>query len=251
MTVNEFYKFLCERIPSELTLDGDRDGMSCCPCPDREVTKVLIALDCTSAVIDEAIEEECEVILTHHPMLFGGVSEIVAGEYRSDKLIKLIKNDIAVMSFHTRLDALDGGVNDILASLLGLTNVTKFGENGLCRLGELENATFAEELAYGVKNTLMCPFVEYADAGHPIRKVAVCGGSGKSMIGEAIAAGADAFISGEFGHHPLTDGADMGITLISAGHFFTENPVLSKLFELCAEADVIPTITFSNRIGTV
>ena len=251
MTVNEFYKFLSERIPSELTLDGDRDGMSCCPCPDREVTKVLIALDCTSSVIDEAIEEECEVILTHHPMLFGGVSEIVAGEYRSDKLIKLIKNDIAVMSFHTRLDAIDGGVNDILASLLGLTNVTKFGENGLCRLGELENEAFAEELAYGVKNTLMCPFVEYADAGRPIRKVAVCGGSGKSMIGEAIAAGADAFISGEFGHHPLTDGADMGITLISAGHFFTENPVLSKLFELCAEADVLSIMTFSNRVGAI
>lgn len=251
MTVNEFYKFLCDRIPSELTLDGDRDGMSCCPSPEREVTKVLIALDCTQAVIDEAIEEECEVILTHHPMLFGGVSEIVAGEYRSDKLIKLIKNDIAVMSFHTRLDALDGGVNDILAALLGLTNVTRFGENGLCRIGELEAPTYAEELAYRVKNTLMCPFVEYSDAERPIRKVAVCGGSGKSMIGEAIAAGADAFVSGEFGHHPLTDSADMGITLIAAGHYFTENPVLSKLFELCAEADVLSIMTFSNRVGAI
>ena len=251
MTVNEFYKFLCERIPESLTLAGDHDGMSCCPAPEREVTKVLIALDCTSAVVDEAIEEECEVILTHHPMLFGGISEVCAGEYRSDKLIKLIKNDIAVMSFHTRLDALDGGVNDMLSSLLGLKNVTKFGENGLCRLGELEAPVFTEELAYFVKNTLMCPFVEYSDAERPIKKVAVCGGSGKSVINDAIAAGADVLISGEFGHHPLTDSADMGISLISAGHFFTENPVCAKLFELCAEADVLAFMTFSNRVGAI
>ena len=248
MNVAEFYEFLCKKIPSELTLDGDADGMSCCPDRTREVKKVLIALDATSDVIDEAIEEECEVILTHHPMLFGGIDGVVDGNYRGDKLIKLIKNGIAVMSFHTRLDAVDGGVNDIFAKLLELENVEKYGEKGIGRIGELKEPMTADEFAGHVKNALGAPVVEYSDGGKLIKKVAVTGGSASSMICDALACGADALVGGEIKYHDLEDSQDYGISLFAAGHFFTENPVCARLFELAAEAGATPIITFCNRV---
>ena len=124
--------------------------------------------------------------------------------------IKLIKNDIAVMSFHTRLDAAEGGVNDILAALLGLKNVVRFGEKGLGRIGELDVPVSAEELAVTVKNTLGAPYVECSDANRPIKRVAVVGGAASSMVGEALAEGVDAFVSGEIKHNYMTDAPDMG-----------------------------------------
>jgi len=253
MTVKEFYEYMCEKLPIEWALDGDFDGMSCCPDPEREVKNVLIALDATSDIVDEAVNEGYDVILTHHPMLFGGIDGVVAGNYRSDKLIKLIRAGISVMSFHTRLDAAEGGVNDMLASLLNLKNVERFGEKGIGRVGELECPMFAEDFAMIVKDTLVAPFAEYSDCGKMIKKVAVCGGSAGSLIGDAIAVGADALVGGEFKYHDMTDSADYGISLIAAGHFYTENPVCAKLFELASEAgeDIIPTISFSNKTGAV
>lgn len=247
MTVKEFYEYLNRELPIEWACEGDFDGMSCCPNSDVEIERVLIALDATEAVVDEAIEEGCQVILTHHPMLFGGITEVCDGEFRSNKLIKLIKNDIAVMSFHTRLDAAEGGVNDILAALLGLKNVVRFGEKGLGRIGELDVPVSAEELAVTVKNTLGAPYVEYSDANRPIKRVAVVGGAASSMVAEALAEGADAFVSGEIKHNFMTDAPDTGMTLIAAGHFYTENPVCARLFELTAAVDLIPIITYSHR----
>ena len=95
MTVSEFYAYLCEKIPAELTLEGDKDGLSCCPDPQKEVRKVLICLDVTQAVIEEAVTDGCEVILAHHPMLHGGVESVDAAQYRGRKLISLIENGIA------------------------------------------------------------------------------------------------------------------------------------------------------------
>ena len=170
---------------------------------------------------------------------------------RGNKIIKLVRAGISVMSFHTRLDAVDGGVNDILATLLGLKNVSKIGEKNIGRIGELETPMLADDLAMLIKDTLVAPYVEFSDAGKLIKRVAVLGGSADSIIGDAIVAGADALIGGELKYHALTDSTDYGISLFSAGHFFTENPVCAKLFELCAAVDIMPTISFSNRIRTV
>ncbi len=251
MTVREFYAFMCEKIPPELSLPGDCDGLCCCPDPDREVKNVLIALDATDSVVNEAIEDGIDVILTHHPMIFGKIEGPVAGEYHADKLIKLIKNGISVMGFHTRLDAADGGVNDIFARLLGLRNIEKFGEGNIGRIGELPYPVSAEELAIFTRDVLGAQKVEFSDHGGTIRRVAVVGGSGSSEIWYAMQAGADAFVTGDLKFHELTDSPDYGLTLIAAGHFDTENPVCARLFELAAEAGAIPTITFSNRIRTV
>jgi len=251
MKVTDFYEYLCEKIPASLTLSGDHDGMSCCPDPDREVKKAMICLDVTGNVIDEAIEDECDVILAHHPMIYGGIDAVDQRDAVGGKLVKLIKNGIAVMSFHTRLDTVEGGVNDILAGLCGITNIERFGENGICRIGDLEMPVTAGMLAESVKEALGAPFAEYSDTGRLISRVAVCGGSARSFVKDAIAAGADALVCGEMNYHTLTDSPETGISIIAAGHFYTENPVCGRLFEYCAEADVLAEITFSNRTGAV
>ena len=139
----------------------------------------------------------------------------------------------------------------MLSSLLGLSEVEKFGEGNIGRIGTLAEPMSAEEFAVFIRDTLGAPKVEFSDGGRLIRRVAVVGGSGGSEMGAAIAGGADALVSGELKYHALTDSPDFGISLFAAGHFYTENPVCARLFELCAEADIISTITFSNRIGTV
>ncbi|MBR4872828.1 MAG: Nif3-like dinuclear metal center hexameric protein, partial [Clostridia bacterium] len=130
MTVSELYRFLENKIPKSLSCEWDNDGLMCCPDPAREVKKVLFALDITEAVVEMAIEKGCDVILSHHPLVFRPVKALTTEGGVPRKLIRLVQNGISAMSFHTRLDAVCGGVNDILAATLGLENVSAFGPEG-------------------------------------------------------------------------------------------------------------------------
>ena len=160
--------------------------------------------------------------------------------------MKLIKADIAVMSFHTRLDAVEGGVNDTLAKLLGISDATPFGE-GLGRIGTLPSPMALSDFARMLKSSLCAPTVSVADAGKEVYRVAVLGGSGDDEIGAAIAADADTYVSGELGHHPMTDAPDMGINLIEAGHFYTEEPVCEVLSEKLSSLGIEAVRFNSNR----
>ena len=135
MRVIDLYNELNKIIPPSLSCSWDRDGLESCPEPLHEVKKVLIALDTTNEVIDKAIDEGADVIISHHPLFFGGLGNINALTFDGARAVKLAKSGIATMSFHTRLDALDGGVNDILAARLRLKNVEKIGDEGICRIG--------------------------------------------------------------------------------------------------------------------
>ena len=253
MTVKELYKILNEKIPSSLSCEWDNDGLMCCPDGERAIRRALVALDVTDAVVDAAIEGQYDVIVSHHPFIFKGLKSINDENYIAEKAVKLIKRGISVFSFHTRLDALDGGVNDCLCALLSLENVSAFGEGGIGRVGDLKKPTSAEELALTVKEVLGADGVLLAEANKECRRVAVLGGEGGDDIGAAIAAGADTYISGRLGYHAMTDAPDMGINLIEAGHFYTENPVCTVLVEMICEAD--PTIAcdtyHSNKIKLI
>ena len=253
MTVKQLYKILDAKIPSSLSCDWDNDGLMLCPEPHRQVRRVLIALDATGEVADAAIEGGFDVIVTHHPFIFKGLKAINDDNYVSEKAIKLIRAGVAVFSFHTRLDALDGGVNDILALELGLENVESFGEEGIGRIGDLYDEQSVEEFAFRVKEWLEAPYVNLADAGKECRRVAVLGGSGDDDIRAAMAAGADTFVSGELKYHSMTDAPEMGINLIEAGHFYTEDPVLRVFEHLITTADdsIVCDIMYSNRIKAV
>lgn len=256
MKVIELYNRLCEIIPTSLSCPWDRDGLESCPEPEREVKKVLVALDTTNEVIDMAIDEGADVIVSHHPLFFGGLGNINALTFDGARAVKLAKHGIATMSFHTRLDALEGGVNDILAGTLGLKNVTVIGDDGICRMGELEEEISAENFALRVKKALSCGELEkqahiaLSPSGKAVRRVALVGGSGGDDIKIAASHGADTFVTGELKYHERLSATDFGMNLICAGHFFTEYPVCAfledRVKEICRDAEV--RTVFSNRI---
>ena len=237
MTVRELYEILNQRFPTALSCTWDNDGLSCCPDGTREVRRVLITLDVTADAVERAISTRCDLILSHHPLIFKGLKAIDDESPIPSKVIKLISNGIAVMSFHTRLDAVEGGVNDVLAEVLGLCEVTPFGEEAIGRIGTLPEETSAEDFAKKVKAMLNAPVVQLADAGCPVRRVAVLGGGGSDDVEAARAAGADTYVSGELKYHQLTDAPEEGMNLITAGHFHTEFPVCAMLAQLIKSLD--------------
>lgn len=233
MTVREFYKALCAIVPRELGCSWDVDGLNVCPDPEREVKRVLVALDATAEVVNKAATDGYDLIFTHHPMLFGGLKNVVADDYDGAKVIKLCRAGVSAVSFHTRIDAAEGGVNDILAGLVGLENVEIAGDERIMRVGTLTKPMSAGEFAAKVKDVLGCPAVLCADAGVPVRRVALVGGSGKSELELALASGADTFLTGELKYSQYCDTDKLN--LLVAGHFYTENPICERLGALVAE----------------
>lgn len=229
-TVREIYSSLDALIPRELSAPWDNDGLMVCENGDAEVKTVLLALDATAAVCADG--EKFDLIVTHHPLLFRRLGEVTEDFFVSKKVIGLIRSRTAVMSFHTRFDAMDGGMNDILSKKIGLKNVAKFGDAESPTLGRIGDIapTSAAALSEKIKKTLGAPFVLCADTGRPIKKLAVCGGDGGDFITPAKAAGADALLTGRAGYNRAVDAIDDGITVIEAGHYYTE-AIFAEYFE--------------------
>ena len=255
MTVAELYKALDTAIPRSLSCEWDNDGLMCCPDPNHEVRRVLIALDITEEVVDDAIDGGFDVILSHHPIIFKGLRAVEPTNAVARKTIKLIRNGIAAMSFHTRLDALKGGVNDVLAARLELQDVEPFGADPIPigRVGELESPMSLEDFAARVKLALHVPAVSVADAHRPVHRVAVLGGSGSDDVAAAMAVGADTYLSGNLKYNQMVDAPDEGINLIEAGHFYTEQPICYHLADMVKtlDADIATRVMWSCRIRTI
>lgn len=238
MTVKELYRFLNTKIPPSLSEEWDNDGLSICPCATRPVCRVLVALDPTSEAVARAVEGGFDVLLTHHPLLFRAAKALTEEETVGKKLLQLAAAGVTAMSFHTRLDAVEGGVNDILAKALSLTEITPFGEGQapLGRMGVLPEAMSAVAFACFVKDRLTTPAVVLSGEG-TVKRVAVLGGEGGDFLSAAAAAGADAFVSGRIGYHRMLDGREDGMVLLEAGHYSTEFPVCAALAKMVREAD--------------
>ena len=248
MTVNELYCALEARIPKSLSCDWDNDGLMCCPDRDRAVSRVLVTLDITAAAVERAIAEDYDLIVSHHPLIFSPLSAVAAGEAVADRVIRLLGAGISAMSFHTRLDAVEGGVNDVLAERLGLTDVTAFGQNGetIGRIGTLPSPMSLVDFARLVKAATGAEHVQISDAGLPVHRVALLGGGGSGDAPAAQAAGADTYLTGELKHHQLTEAPERGMNLVMGGHFYTENPVCERLREMLLAIDPSLTITLYN-----
>lgn len=239
MTIKELNKYMNERIPRELSCSWDNDGLMCCPDENREVKKVLLCMDVTAEAIDCAISGGYDLIISHHPLIFKGI-KTVSGDFGiPSRIIKLIKNDVSVMSFHTRFDALEGGVNDALAEIFELSDVEKVVCDGieLMRVGNLKKEMKLEDFVSVVCDKLGCQHLKYASYSGKVSRLALVGGSGGSYINNAHSAGADTYLSGEIGYHNMTDCKDAQINLIEAGHYFTENISLKNLAKIVLEAD--------------
>lgn len=255
MTVLEFYKQLTDRIPSELSCSWDGDGFEVCADKDREVSRVLVSLDITNEVIDKAINENFDVIVAHHPLFFKGIKEVSVLSPDGERAVKLVKNNISVMTFHTRLDAVSGGVNDALAACLGLCDVETVEYNGenMIRVGNLPCEMKPEDFAALVKERLGAPAVTLSQSGKNTKRVALLGGSGGGDIGACKVCGADTYVTGEMRYHELLSSGDRGVNLIEAGHFYTEFPVCKILERFICEINPALTVEvyFSDRVKVI
>ena len=237
MTVKELYEKLNSRMPENLTEAWDNDGIMCSSDFSSEVNNVLIALDVTEEIVDYAIARNFDLIVSHHPLVFKPIDRVTENNHVSRKIIKLISNNISVFSFHTRADKVDGGVNDILCQILGLSDVKPFGEGGLGRIGTLPEESALDVFSDFVKMQLGADVIKYADAYNPVKRVAIVGGDGKDFVADAMKEGADTYLSGRLSYNVMEEAADMGINLVEAGHYFTEFPITKFFSSLIASFD--------------
>lgn len=231
MTVGQLGALLEEKIPASLREPWDHDGAMVVPNRNEKVTKVLCTLDCTSDAIAYAKEQGCNVIVTHHPLLFHPLPALVEEDSVGKRVLACVQAGIAVFSFHTRLDCMEGGVNDCLASLLELQNCTPFVPYG--RVGDVPvNLRSFDAFADFVEETLWITPFPTVKAREEVRRVAIVAGCGKDEIQEVLASGADTFVTGEVLHNHLIDCRELGLNLLCVTHEASERPVLPFLCEM-------------------
>lgn len=227
-TVNDLVALLEELMPSNLAEDWDNVGLMLGR-RGKTVKKILLALDLTKEVVEQAISQKVDLIVTHHPAIFKKLKRVVDNDWQQDLLLTLAENGIAVYSAHTNLDCVSTGVNDVLAKLLKLEDTDVLDDsNGLGRIGVVEEMALAD-YAQLVKASLKADYVIVGDAGKPVHKVAVCGGAGSDLIDIALAKGADTLVTGDVKYHSAQQAVFSGLNIIDAGHQPTELPVLDKL----------------------
>ena len=246
MKIKELYEKLSNLYPENLRCDWDNDGIMCSDNLENNVNSVLISLDITENVVDYAINNEFDLIISHHPLVFSSQKSLIPTKYTQNKLIKLIKSGVSAFSFHTRLDAADGGVNDTLCKLLNLSNVIKDEEEPVGRIGELDSETSISTFVENAKKAIDSPFILYNGAKN-VKKVYVVGGDGKDLISRALSLGADTLFTGRASYNTMIDAKDMGLNIVEAGHFFTENPVCKKIAnDICSIDSSIKTEIFNS-----
>lgn len=232
-TVQDILHYIETIAPPHLKMEWDNVGLLCGR-GDKEVHTVLVALDPFTHVCKEAAELGADLLITHHPLILQPLTCVTDQTTVGRAVMTLIANDISAINAHTNLDCADGGVNDVLAEYLGLTDVTVIGEGHLLRAGNF-NSSLPEFLNH-VKSKLGCEGLRYIDCGKPVHRVAVGGGSCGSELVEVIAAGCDTFVTADVKYNQFWDAKELGVNLIDAGHFHTENPVVSRLAENLRDA---------------
>ena len=230
------------RIPSKMKMDFDNVGLLV-GTSDAEVRKVLVSLDITDEVINEAKELKAELIVSHHPLFFE-LKSITNTTGVGRKVIELLTNRISAVCLHTNLDAADGGVNDVLMTKLGgkVTDVLKpAGEYpdgriyGIGRIGMLLSPTSFERFLEVAKTSLNANGLRYHNAGRQVHKIACCGGSGGDELDAAAEAGCDTYVTADIKYNRFLSAKEYGINLIDGDHFCTENVIVPVIADMLAE----------------
>lgn len=244
-TVKEIYNYINELAPLRLQMSFDNAGFLVGR-GEQEVTSILVSLDVTEPVAREAAERGCQLVVAHHPVIFDPARSVTDETVTGRTLLALAEQGIAAICAHTNLDAVMEGVNCCLARRLELSDLEQLHQDGLDHegrpygIGRVGTAhrpgMTAGEYAAFVKEKLGAASVRYADGGKPVRRVAVGGGSCGSMLADAAARGCDTFVTADVKHDQYIEAKAMGITLMDAGHFATENVVCAPLAEKLARA---------------
>lgn len=238
-TVNEVLHKLDAWAPFETQMSFDNSGLLVGR-GERTVTGVLVALDVTLPVVEEAERLGCNLILAHHPVIFDPVRRMTGEDPNGQILLALAEYGIAAICAHTNLDAAQGGVNDCLAQRLELKDTVLLEQMGMDRagrpygigkVGDAHREGTAAEYAAFVKQALNAASVRFVDAGRPVRRVAVGGGSCGSMLMDAVKAGCDTFVTADVKYNVFLDAKALGVNLMDAGHYATEQVVCPALVD--------------------
>lgn len=230
-----------ERIaPKRLAEDWDNPGLLV-GALNQDIRKILVCLDVSDQVVEQAIRSGADMIVAHHPLIFKGMKKIRTDLPLGHRLQQLLKHDIAVAAVHTNLDIAVGGVNDVLAKAIGLSKLSTFviasqsadgTVESMGRMGRLPAPMAVHDFAQQVREALPTEHVRLVNAGaRPVRKVALCSGSGAEFIHKAAFMGADAYVTGDVKYHEAQQAVELGMHVIDAGHFGTEFPVVAVLKE--------------------
>ncbi len=234
LTVRQVYDFINERAPFETQLAYDNSGLLTGH-PEREVSGIHFALDVTDSVIDEAIANGANLIVTHHPMLFSPIKRLVENDYQARLLCRLIRADISLISAHTNLDQAVGGTNDALAERIGLTDIVS---EGFVRVGTLPRAMTAVQAAQMIGETLGDVVRVMGNPSALVTKIGMCSGAGADEWSTAALLGAQAFLTGEVKHHIALEAAASGVVLLEAGHHATEEPGIFALADALQKSEL-------------
>jgi len=228
--VKEIKDFLFSLAPYEYKMSFDNVGLLV-GSDEKDVNNIMIALDITTEVIDEAIENDCQLIVSHHPVIWDAMKSVCDDNVQSKKIIKLLQNDISALCFHTNMDIADGGVNDVLIETIGAQNDGIFeitGDNvGVGRIGHYTSPVSFTEFLDICKTNLNGNGLRYYYAGNPVEKIAVLGGSGGDCVSLAKELGCDTYVTSDIKYDQFLLAKEIGLNLIDADHFCTENPIVN------------------------
>lgn len=255
-TVGEIYRFLDSKAPFSTQLSFDNAGLLVGR-KDWQVERILVALDITEEVALEAAQAGAQLVVSHHPVIWGGAKSVTDETVMGRKLLALLEHGTAAICAHTNLDLAPGGVNDALAAALGLADAALLQEYGTYPDGRAyglgvkgrlpQGPVSVGEFAAQVKGRLGAASVRYVDAGRPVERVAVCGGSGSDLAEQALAAGCDTLVTADVKYDPFLDARAMGLNLLDAGHFATENVVCPVLADWLRQAFPQVQVTLSRH----
>ena len=230
MKVKDIFSFLDRLFPTDTACDFDNVGLLIGDGKD-DVSKALIALDCTLETVKKAIQSRCELIITHHPVIFSPLKSILSNSV----VFEAIKNNISVISMHTNLDIGNGGINDILCQAIGLTNIVPFtaSDGYLLKSGDISPISTLN-LAKRIKDAVGGR-IKFVDGEKEIKTVLVCSGSGGDFIFDAIRGKFDALVTADVKHHQFLAAKENKISLFDAGHFETEDIIVEPLKEMLSK----------------
>lgn len=226
-TVNDILAYLSGKAPLDLALSFDNVGLLVGR-RDRVVSRILTALDITDEVIQEAIHLKADLIVSHHPLFFE-LKTVTDQSWAAERALTLAENSIAAICMHTNLDAASGGVNDALLHALGAEGDQALEDSGIGRIGQLPAPVQLEDFLNRVKTALNGNGLRYHNAGKVVHKIAVCGGSGGINIALANQAGCDTYVTADIKYDQFLEAKHLGLNLIDADHFCTENVVVPVL----------------------
>jgi len=231
LMVKDVVAVLDELYPPQLQQDWDVCGLNV-GAMDSPVKKILFTIDVTKLVVEQALAEKVDLIISHHPLLLHPVSLITEQSAKGEIIAKLIRANISLFNAHTNADAALGGVNDALAQVLRLVNLQAFNESKMGRMGELKQPLQLIDFAQVVKDALpktQSAVLVSGDLKRKIHKVAVCGGAGDGLLSEVKQLAVDAYVTADLRHHPVQDNKELlGPALISVSHWASEWPWLKK-----------------------